>query len=86
MLIISDKKRFSEGVNILTYFFTRNVLPIKNDQYKIVSSEENVGGYKKRYFSPTLEEQGMLLAMGKRGEEKPLEGNAGSSSFELNEK
>merc|ERR1712210_328336 len=36
---------------------------------------ENVGGYKKRYFSPTVEEQGMLLAMGKRAEEQSFEGD-----------
>ena len=51
-------------------------------KYKIVSSSENVGGYKKRYFSPTVEEQGMLLAMGKRAEEQSFEGD-GSSPFEL---
>ena len=51
------------------------------DKYNIVSPE-NVGGYKKRYFSPTVKEQGMLLAMGKRAEEQSFEGD-GSSPFEL---
>ena len=42
-------------------------------------------GHKKRYsdFSPTLEEQGMLLAMGKRGEQS-FNGNGSHTVFELN--
>ena len=49
------------------------------------SRKEGVVGYKKRYsdFSPTLEEQGMLLAMGKRGEQL-FEENGGRFIFELN--
>ena len=41
------------------------------DLHNMFSRKEGVVGYKKRYsdFSPTLEEQGMLLAMGKRGEQ-----------------
>ena len=50
-------------------------------QYQVFIIKEGVLGFKKRFsgFSPSLEEQGMLLGMGKRARQ-PLEGNGGSIS------
>ena len=51
-------------------------------QYQVFIIKEGVLGFKKRFsgFSPSLEEQGMLLGMGKRARQ-PLEGNGGSISY-----
>ena len=55
---------------------------VRQCSIKFFILKEGVLGFKKRFsgFSPSLEEQGMLLGMGKRARQ-PLEGNGGSISY-----